>query len=141
MKLLERFRTEQQSDLEVLGTVKEIVGKGGKIYYSNSNNVMNPKKQLQITLEPKDGDSQWILCSKELTRQLRSGDMSLNDVLFCSVVVTKFTTEKGDDIEDIRIAPQQGESLKGQAVNADDAKAKPKAKKVDFLNNEGYLAF
>jgi hypothetical protein len=141
MKLLEKFRKEQESDLQVLGTVKEIVGKGGKIYYTNSNNVMDPKKQLQITLEPKEGDSQWILCSKSLTRQLRSKEMSLNDVLFCSVVVTKFTTEKGDDIEDIRIAPPQGESLKGQAIEADDAKAKPKAKKVDFLNNEGYLAF
>jgi hypothetical protein len=141
MKLLERFRTEQQSDLEVLGTVKEIVGKGGKIYYSNSNNVMNPNKQLQITLDPKVGASQTLLCSKALTRQLRSGDLSLNDVMFCSVVVTKFTTEDGVDVEDVRIAPQQGESLEGQAVSADSAKETPKAKKIDFLNKEGYIAF
>jgi hypothetical protein len=141
MKLLERFRTEQEGDLQVLGTVKETVGKGGRIYYSNSNNVMNPNKLLQVTLDPKVGKSQTILCSKELTRQLRSGDLSLNDVMFCSIVVTKFTTKDGVNVEDIRIAPQQGESLEGQAVNVDSVRETPKAKKVDFLNKEGYIAF
>lgn len=141
MILLERFETTQENNVETLGTVKEIVGKGGTIYYSNSNNVMDATKRLMITLEDKDKKTFSLLASPKLTRQLRSKESSLKDVLFCPVYVTTVTNKDGDEVKRPVIGINQGESLKGlHSVKADDVTA-PKDKKKTLADFEGYLSF
>lgn len=141
MILLERFETTQENSVETLGTVKEIVGKGGTIYYSNSNNVKDATKRLMITLEDKAGKAISLLASPALTRQLRSKEASLKDVMFCPVYVTTVTTKEGDEIERPVIGVNQGESLKGlHSVKADDVTA-PKVRKTSLTDYEGYIAF
>jgi hypothetical protein len=61
LKLKNRAQSQSEEELELLGTVRELIGKDGLIYPSNSNNLKNVSKRMQITLQDKAGTKEVLL--------------------------------------------------------------------------------
>jgi hypothetical protein len=120
LKLQNRGLSQSEEVLENLGTVREIVGKGGKIYPSNSNNVKDVTKRMLITLEDKQGSKEVLLTSPAVNKRLRSKEISLSEVLDYPIYLTKVTDqETGMISERAVIGVNQGKDLKEFAVSAD----------------------
>ena len=125
LKLKNRGLSQSEEVLERVGTVRELVGKGGIIYPSNSNNVKDVTKRMMITLEAKSGDKESLLTSPAVNRRLRSKEISLSEVLDYPVYLT-IVKEKdelgrptGVETERAVIGVEQGKDLKALAVSAD----------------------
>jgi hypothetical protein len=120
LKLQNRALAQSEEVLEELGTVREIVGKGGIIYPSNSNNVKDVTKRMLITLEDKQGNKEVLLTSPSVNKRLRSKEISLSEVLDYPIYLTKITDqETGLISERAVIGVAQGKDLKALAVSAD----------------------
>ncbi len=120
LKLQNRALAQSEEVLEDLGTVREIVGKGGVIYPSNSNNVKDVTKRMLITLEDKQGNKEVLLTSPTVNKRLRSKEISLSEVLDYPIYLTKVTDkETGLVSERAVIGVAQGKDLKALAVSAD----------------------
>lgn len=120
LKLKNRGLSQSEEVLERVGTVRELVGKGGIIYPSNSNNVKDVTKRMMITLEAKSGDKEVLLTSPAVNRRLRSKEISLSEVLDYPVYLTNVVDqETGVTTERAVIGVEQGKDLKALAVSAD----------------------
>jgi hypothetical protein len=121
LKLQNRTMSQSEDEvLELLGTVREIVGKGGLIYPSNSNNVKDITKRMLITLEDKQGNKEVLLTSPAVNKRLRSKEISLSEVLDYPIYLTKVTDQESGMIsERAVIGVAQGKDLKELAVSAD----------------------
>ena len=120
LKLQNRALAQSDEVLEELGTVREIVGKGGVIYPSNSNNVKDVTKRMLITLEDKQGAKEVLLTSPAVNKRLRAKEISLSEVLDYPIYLTKVTDqETGLISERAVIGVAQGKDLKELAVSAD----------------------
>ena len=120
LKLQNRALAQSDEVLEELGTVREIVGKGGVIYPSNSNNVKDVTKRMLITLEDKQGAKEVLLTSPAVNKRLRAKEISLSEVLDYPIYLTKVTDqETGLVSERAVIGVAQGKDLKELAVSAD----------------------
>ena len=141
LKLANRALAQSEEEvLEVLGTVREIVGKGGTIYPSNVNNLMNVNKRLLITLEDSEGNKEVLLTSPAVNSRLRSKEVSLAEVLDYPIYLTNITDkDTGMVSERAVIGVHQGASVTSMAVSAD---TKPVGKKeTSVANLEAYIRF
>lgn len=77
--------TQSDSTLEDLGTVKSIVGAGGKIAVIRKN-WEDKAKRVAILLTNKKGNSAVIPCSTQVSNALRSGKMKIAQLISLSVV-------------------------------------------------------
>jgi hypothetical protein len=140
LKLQNRTVSSQEEELELLGTVREIVGKGGEIYPSNSNNLMNVTKRLMITLEDTKGVKEVLLTSPEVNRRLRSKEVSLSEVMDYPIYLTLIKDkETGATKEEARIGVWQGKEVKAMSAKSDDKPVTVKEVTVEQL--EGYLRY
>jgi hypothetical protein len=139
LKLKGRTVSNDEQVLETLGTVRELVGKGGRIYPSNINNVMNVNKRLLITLEDKDKETEVLLTSPALNQRLRSKEIQLRDVLDYPVYLTIVRDEEGVESERAVIGVHQGHAVTSLAVSSDD-KATKKAKEINIKDIEAYIS-
>jgi len=76
------FKKYESAELEVLGTLATIAGKGGKLRFTNRS--WNGTGQLCIVIEKKDGTSDTCTCSKTVTTAIRKAveaGQSKKDVL------------------------------------------------------------
>lgn len=110
--------SSNEEELVSLGTVRDLVGKDGQIYPSNSNNLRNLSKRLLITLEDKAGTKETVLTSPEVNRRLRSKEIQLAEILDYPVYLTQVTDENGTVTEQARIGVNQGAEVKVMAVKA-----------------------
>ena len=58
-------------ELEVLGTLASIAGKGGKLRFTNGS-VNNTAKQLCVVIKKANGTSDTTTCSKTITKSCRA---------------------------------------------------------------------
>jgi hypothetical protein len=141
LKLANRALAQSEEEvMEVLGTVREIVGKGGTIYPTNVNNLMNVNKRLLITLEDATGNKEVLLTSPAVNSRLRSKEVSLAEVLDYPIYLTNITDqETGMVSERAVIGVHQGAAVTSMAVSAD---TKPVGKKETSVSNlEAYIRF
>jgi len=110
--------SSNEEELVSLGTIRDLIGKDGQIYPSNSNNLRNVSKRLLITLEDKAGTKEIVLTSPEVNRRLRSKEIQLAEILDYPVYLTQVTDENGTVTEQARIGVNQGAEVKVMAVKA-----------------------
>jgi hypothetical protein len=142
LKLKNRAQSQSEEELELLGTVRELIGKDGLIYPSNSNNLKNVSKRMQITLQDKAGTKEVLLTSPECNRRLRSKEISLTEVLDYPVYLTLVKDqETGVTTEQARIGVNRGAEVKVMAVKADAKAVVAKEPKATIATYEGYVRY
>lgn len=89
------FNKYQRQDRVELGTVAQLVGKGGKVKFVPKN-LANENKRVAVILERKNGESAMVLCSKAVSEGIRAKTITLANLLGFSV--TEQLTVGGETI-------------------------------------------
>lgn len=81
------FKKYEGSDstLNELGTVKSVVGKGGKLALIRKN-FADPNKRVAVLLTNKAGNSAVIACSKQVSDALRAKKMTIAHLVGLNIV-------------------------------------------------------
>lgn len=62
----------EANTLTELGTVKAVVGKGGKLKPAGKKNFFNPEKRVALVLINPKGESAVVACSEQVSKHLRT---------------------------------------------------------------------
>ena len=89
------FNKYQREDRVELGTVAQLVGKGGKVKFVPKN-LADDSKRVTVILERKNGESAMVLCSKAVSEGIRAKTITLANLLGFSV--TEQLTVGGETI-------------------------------------------
>lgn len=83
--VFETFKRDENSTLTEQGTLKSLVGKGGKIALIRKN-WNNPEKRVAVLATNKKGESAVIACSEQVSKALREKSMTIAQLLGLTVV-------------------------------------------------------
>lgn len=80
------YERGQSAELENLGTVKKVAGKGGKTAFipKNFKNDTKPNgeyNRVAVIIKKKDGSSVMVSCSEPVSRGLRSGTITEENLM------------------------------------------------------------
>lgn len=131
-----------ETELELLGTVRDFIGENGVLLPSNSNNLRDINKRLMLRLKDSEGNFEDLLTSPSLNRLIRSKEVSLREVMDYPIYLTEVKEKDSDGnltgviSEQARIGVWQGEEVKQLAVKAEEPTV---AKKQPTI--ESYEAF
>ena len=79
------FEIYNRTERNELGTIAEVVGAGGKMKLVPSN-FQNPDKRVVVVLERQDGTSSSVICSANVSAQLRSKEITLGQLQGFTIV-------------------------------------------------------
>ena len=127
------FKNYERAERTELGTVAELIGKGGKIKLS-PRNFADEAKRVAVILEQANGASDMVVCSAELSKRLRSKEVTLSQLV--GFTVTEQLSTSGEMINVITM-PTGGGLIE---VNIDDVKATA-YEPVATFNPEELVAF
>ena len=127
------FKNYERAERTELGTVAELIGKGGKIKLS-PRNFADEAKRVAVILEQANGASDMVICSAELSKRLRSKEVTLSQLV--GFTVTEQLSTTGEMINVITM-PTGGGLIE---VNIDDVKATA-YEPVATFNPEELVAF
>lgn len=102
------FKTYARTEKISLGTIADLCGKGGSYRPASMNNWMDENKQVAIVLVRKDGTSDIVICSKEVSKRLRSKELKLSQLMGFEV---KENLTKSGEIANIVEMPTSGNTL------------------------------
>ncbi len=118
---------EAKDNWDSLGTVKAIVGKGGKIGFMKRN-FSNPEKNVAIVLTNKKGESTVISLHKDLSKLVRAGKVTIPNLLGFDVIESKEILEGREDFTRMVVLPTSGgvqeysvDAVKEVAYQAEEA--------------------
>lgn len=109
-----KFENYQREDRVELGTVAQLVGKGGKVKFVPKN-LADDSKRVAVILENKTGASALVLCSEAVSKGVRNKEITLANLL--GFQVTEQLTKTGETINVITM-PNNGASLIEVAVDS-----------------------
>jgi hypothetical protein len=89
------FEKYQREDRVELGTVAQLVGKGGKIKFVEKN-LADDSKRVAVIMERKDGASALVICSESVSKGVRSKDITISHLL--GFQVTEQLSRNGETI-------------------------------------------
>ena len=75
----------QEGNLVELGTLKSLAGKGGKISFLRKN-FADTNKRVVVVINKKDGNSAIIPCSSQVSKLVRNGDITIQQLAGLQVV-------------------------------------------------------
>ena len=127
------FKNYERAERTELGTVAELIGKGGKIKLS-PRNFADDSKRVAVILEQANGSSDMVICSAELSKRLRSKEITLSNLI--GFTVTEQLSTSGEMINVITL-PTGGGMIE---VSIDDVKATA-YEPVSTFNAEELVAF
>ena len=127
------FKNYERAERTELGTVAELIGKGGKIKLS-PRNFADEAKRVAVILEQANGASDMVICSAELSKRLRSKEVTLSQLV--GFTVTEQLSTTGEMINVITM-PTGGGLIE---VNIDDVKATA-YEPIATFNPEELVAF
>ena len=127
------FKNYERAERTELGTVAELIGKGGKIKLS-PRNFADETKRVVVILEQSNGASDMVICSAELSKRLRSKEITLSQLV--GFTVTEQLSSTGEMINVITM-PTGGGLIE---VNIDDVK-QTAYEPVATFNPEELVAF
>lgn len=127
------FKNYERAERTELGTVAELIGKGGKIKLS-PRNFADETKRVAVILEQSNGASDMVICSAELSKRLRSKEITLSQLV--GFTVTEQLSSTGEMINVITM-PTGGGLIE---VNIDDVK-QTAYEPVATFNPEELVAF
>jgi hypothetical protein len=90
-----KFANYVREDRVELGTVAQLVGKGGKIKLV-AKNLADDSKRVTVILEKKNGESVLVICSKSVSDGVRSKDITISHLL--GFQVTEQLSSTGETI-------------------------------------------
>lgn len=128
------FKNYERAERVELGTVAELIGKGGKLKLI-PRNFADETKRVVVILEQASGASDTVLCSPELSKRLRSKEITLSNLIGLSVTEQLSTT---GEVINVITMPNNGVNL--IEVNIDDIKATA-FEPVTTFNAEELVAF
>jgi hypothetical protein len=132
-KMALNFKNYERAERTELGTVAELIGKGGKIKLS-PRNFADDSKRVAVILEQANGASDLVICSAELSKRLRSKEVTLSQLV--GFTITEQLSTSGEMINVITL-PTGGGMIE---VNIDDVKATA-YEPVATFNPEELVAF
>lgn len=109
-----KFENYQREDRVELGTVAQLVGKGGKIKFIKKN-LADTTKRVAVILENKAGGSALVLCSESVSNGVRNKEITLAHLM--GFQVTEQLTKTGESINVITM-PNGGTALIEVAVDS-----------------------
>ena len=109
-----KFEVYQREDRVELGTVAQLVGKGGKIKFVEKN-LADDSKRVAVIMERKDGASALLICSENVSKGIRSKEITLANLL--GFTVTEQLSRSGETINVITM-PNGGGNLIEVAVDS-----------------------
>jgi hypothetical protein len=127
------FKNYERAERTELGTVAELIGKGGKIKLS-PRNFADDSKRVAVILEQANGSSDMVICSAELSKRLRSKEITLSNLI--GFTITEQLSTTGEMINVITL-PTGGGMIE---VSIDDVKATA-YEPVSTFNAEELVAF
>jgi hypothetical protein len=127
------FKNYERAERTELGTVAELIGKGGKIKLS-PRNFADDSKRVAVILEQANGASDMVICSAELSKRLRSKEITLSQLV--GFTITEQLSTTGEMINVITL-PTGGGMIE---VNIDDVKTTA-YEPVSTFNAEELVAF
>lgn len=127
------FKNYERAERTELGTVAELIGKGGKIKLS-PRNFADDSKRVAVILEQANGASDMVICSAELSKRLRSKEITLSQLV--GFTITEQLSTTGEMINVITL-PTGGGMIE---VSIDDVKATA-YEPVSTFNAEELVAF
>lgn len=127
------FKNYERAERTELGTVAELIGKGGKIKLS-PRNFADETKRVAVILEQANGASDMVVCSAELSKRLRSKEVTLSQLV--GFTITEQLSASGEMINIITM-PTGGGLIE---VNIDDVKATT-YEPIATFNPEELVAF
>lgn len=127
------FKNYERAERTELGTVAELIGKGGKIKLS-PRNFADDSKRVAVVLEQANGSSDMVICSAELSKRLRSKEITLSNLI--GFTVTEQLSVSGEMINVITM-PTGGTMIE---INIDEVKATA-YEPVSAFNADELVAF
>lgn len=107
------FKNYQRADRTELGTIANIVGKGGSYRPASLNNWADANKRVVLVLAKKDGTSDLVTCSTELSKRLRSKEIKLSQLMGFTIV--EQLTSTGETMN-VVVMPNSGTTLPSVAI-------------------------
>lgn len=128
------FKAYQRADRTELGTIASIVGKGGTFRPASISNWTDANKRVVLVLAKKDGTSDLVTCSTEVSKRLRSKELKLSQLMGFTVV--EQLTVSGD-IMNVVVMPSNGSTLPAVEITDNIVTYEP----VSTFNAEELIAF
>ncbi len=75
------FKNYERAERVSLGTVASNLGAGGKIRPITMTNWLNHEIRVQLVLTKKDGTSDTVTCSPEVSKRLRSKELKISQIV------------------------------------------------------------
>ena len=107
------FKNYQRADRTELGTIASIVGKGGTYRPVSESNWLDANKRVVLTLVKKDGTSDLVTCSTEVSKRLRSKELRLTQLQVFQIV--EQLTSTGETMN-VVVMPNAGTTLPSVAI-------------------------
>ena len=130
------FKKYQRDTTEVneLGTVKALAGKGGKVKFLRKN-FKDKSKQVALIIERKDGASAVIPCSAQVSQLVREAEITMPQLIGLKVIEfdhrDKVDPKTGKPVKVAVIAAPQGGGV--QEFNTDELQAEALELSAEFL--------
>lgn len=107
------FKNYQRADRTELGTIASIVGQGGSFRPATMANWLDANKRVVLVLAKKDGTSDLVTCSSELSKRLRSKEIKLSQLMGFTIV--EQLTSSGETMN-VVVMPNAGTTLPSVAI-------------------------
>ena len=128
------FKNYERAERVSLGTVATLIGVGGKIRPITMSNWLNPDIRIQLVLTQKDGTSDVVTCSPELSKRLRSKEIKISQLP--SFEVEEQLNSQGEIINMIKM-PSAGATMPDYEITGKEETYEP----VALFNAEELIAF
>jgi hypothetical protein len=132
-KMALNFKNYQRADRTELGTIASIVGKGGSFRPATMTNWLGTQRVV-LVLAKKDGTSDLVTCSTELSKRLRSKEIKLSQLMGFTIV--EQLTTSGETMNCV-VMPNSGATLPSVAITDEIVAYEP----VNTFNVEELIAF
>jgi hypothetical protein len=128
------FKAYQRADRTELGTIASIVGKGGSFRPASISNWTDANKRVVLVLAKKDGTSDLITCSTEVSKRLRSKELKLSQLMGFTII--EQLTTSGETMN-VVVMPNGGAKLPSVEVGDSIPTYEP----ISTFNAEELIAF
>ena len=128
------FKNYARTEKVSLGTIAELCGKGGSFRPTSMNNWVDETKQVAIVLLRQDGKSEVVVCSREVSKRLRSKELKLSQLMTFEV---KENLTKNGETANIVEMPASGSTLPAIEITDNIVAYEP----VSTFNAEELIAF
>jgi len=128
------FKNYERAERVSLGTIAKLAGLGGKIKPVSINNFTDENKRVVILVTNKDGESDTVTCSPEVSKRLRSKELTISQLSTFEVI--EQLTLSGE-IMNLVVMPSNGAGIPDYEITGKEESFTP----VESFNVEELIAF